>query len=115
MLAALAAGWRFVARRPALQGVSTEIDRLFRRSSVDRMMRIVAVAALVTTSEWYETARAAYERLHWKTDPMALPTGSPFPWVPGVCLLLTLIVLVTGTRPRLTRTTSSAPQVGQPA
>lgn len=118
LLVTLALGCRSVAQRHALQGISPELDLQFRRSSIDRMVRIVAIAALVTTAEWYETARAKYEELLRLTNPMAQSQDPALPWIPGVCLLLAVIVLIVGSRPRLkaSRAASADPasQVDQP-
>lgn len=113
LLATGAVGWHVVAARAALPTVSSALDRQFRRASVDRMVRIVAIAALVTTAEWFETARAKYEELHRLTHPLSMPSNSSYSWIQGACALLILIVFVTGTRPRLVGSPSAT--VDQPA
>lgn len=102
LLAAVAIGWLLVARRPALRAVRPDLDLQFRRASIDRMVRIVAVAALLTTSEFYESARSTYVELHIKMDPLAGTPAQPFGWLPVTCSFLILLAyLFNRPRPKL--------------
>lgn len=109
LIIAVSIGWLLVARRPALRAVSPELDLQFRRASVDRMVRIVAIAALMTTSEFYESARSAYQELHLRMDPLAAPSAQPFTWLPFVCGFLVLFTfLFNRPRPQLATTAPAA-------
>lgn len=110
LLLTVALGWWLVAHRPTLRGISTELDTAFRRSNIDRMVRIVGIAAFLTTNDFYETARSAYYNLQVHKDLFAPAPDQPFTWISPACAILVLITWVAGrSRPRLPRTNESAP------
>ena len=103
LMITVAVGWLLVARRPALRAVLPDLDLQFRRASIDRMVRIVAIAALMTTTQFYEAARSTYVELHLSTDPLAPIPAQPLGWLPFACSFLILLAyLFNRPRPRLT-------------
>jgi len=102
LLGTVAVGWLLVARRPALRAVLPDLDLQFRRASIDRMVRIVAIAALMTTSEFYESARSTYVELQLKMNPLVGQPAQPFGWLPLACSFLILVAyLFNRPRPKL--------------
>jgi hypothetical protein len=115
LLAVVALGWRTVARRASLRAVPPEADLQFRRASIDRMVRILGIAAWLTATNFYETARNAYTQLHWAIRPNEPLTSGPAPWLPAVSAIAILIMYVVARpRPRAPKTTTPR-SISQPA
>jgi len=97
LLGTVAAGWLLVARRPALRAVAPDLDLQFRRASIDRMVRIVAIASLMTASQFYAAARSTYEVVQWRIGDGDM--SEPFVWLPFACSFLILVAYLFN-RPR---------------
>jgi len=112
LLGTVAIGWLVVARRPALRAVTPELDLQFRRASIDRMVRIVAIAALMTTSQFYAAARSTYEEVQLR---IGGDLNEPFVWLPFACSFLILVAyLFNRPRPKLDSTVPAV-KADQPA
>jgi hypothetical protein len=97
LLGTVAVGSLVVARRPVLRAVTPDLDLQFRQASIDRMVRIVAIASLMTASQFYSAARSTYEELQLRIG--GGDTNEPFVWLLFACSFLILIAYLFN-RPR---------------